>query len=127
MSKWLNNEYILYKATLEKPCKKLGYCPYGQLVEEFPLYTKQKKYAIKHNKYTKFIYGKGWEKCKKEDVGAMPNINWASERVKNPYACETFRHDCPVYYMAKMGGIELEQHKLKKQLKKARESQVTRK
>ena len=38
MSMWLNNEIIIKKNLLrEKPCKKLGYCPYGTLVEEFPL------------------------------------------------------------------------------------------
>jgi len=34
-SVWLNVKHIIYP-DLEKPCKTLGYCPYGQLVEEFP-------------------------------------------------------------------------------------------
>lgn len=41
-SKWLNTKKVIHP-DLEKPCIKLGYCPYGQLVEEFPLrdeYTK---------------------------------------------------------------------------------------
>lgn len=36
MSVWLNNEKIT-KPDAEKPCHKLGWCPYGELVEEFPL------------------------------------------------------------------------------------------
>jgi hypothetical protein len=28
---------ITDRKLLEKPCKKLGYCPYGSLVESFPL------------------------------------------------------------------------------------------
>mgnify|MGYP001572610197 CR=1 FL=1 len=32
---WLNTEKVFYP-DLEKPCTKLSYCPYGQLVEEFP-------------------------------------------------------------------------------------------
>ena len=36
MSYWLNNEKVVHP-NLEKPCIKLQYCPYGQLVEEFPL------------------------------------------------------------------------------------------
>ncbi len=36
--KWLNNETVIKEnLTKEKPCKKLGWCPYGQLVEAFPL------------------------------------------------------------------------------------------
>lgn len=36
MSKWLNNHTVVHPE-LEKPCGALRYCPYGQLVEEFPL------------------------------------------------------------------------------------------
>jgi hypothetical protein len=31
------------KIKVSKPCHKLGYCPYGVLVEEFPLKDKNKK------------------------------------------------------------------------------------
>lgn len=34
MSRWLNTEKVVAEKT-EKPCHKLGWCPYGQLVEEF--------------------------------------------------------------------------------------------
>ena len=38
MSIWLNNKVILTKNLMrKKPCHELGYCPYGCLVEEFPL------------------------------------------------------------------------------------------
>jgi hypothetical protein len=52
MSKWLNTEHVLTSSdsewqgfydALEKPCHKLEYCPYGQLVEEFPLQTVTKR------------------------------------------------------------------------------------
>ena len=36
MSVWLNNVEIT-NPNAEKPCHKLGWCPYGQLVEEFPI------------------------------------------------------------------------------------------
>lgn len=32
---WLNTTIVTHP-DIEKPCIKLGYCPYGQLVEEFP-------------------------------------------------------------------------------------------
>ena len=34
---WLNTKYAFYPK-LEKPCIKLKYCPYGELVEEFPFH-----------------------------------------------------------------------------------------
>ena len=36
MSKWLNTTVIINK-TIERPCNKCGFCPYGSLIEEFPL------------------------------------------------------------------------------------------
>ena len=53
MSKWLNTKFILkdngtwkafYKG-LKKPCLSCGCCPYGQLVEEFPVRKKANKYS----------------------------------------------------------------------------------
>ena len=41
MSEWLNNKKIILKDVV-KPCKLCGFCPYGQLVEEYPLNTKLK-------------------------------------------------------------------------------------
>ena len=38
---WLNTTRVV-EPNIAKPCKKLGYCPYGQLVEEFPLHSKSK-------------------------------------------------------------------------------------
>ena len=36
MSNWLNNKKKIWK-DIVKPCRMCGFCPYGQLVEEFPL------------------------------------------------------------------------------------------
>ena len=33
---WSNEMYVREK-DVPKPCLKLGYCPYGKLVDEFPL------------------------------------------------------------------------------------------
>lgn len=46
MSEWLNTEKIT-APNMEKPCKALGYCPYGPLVEEFRLRTKRNKFSCK--------------------------------------------------------------------------------
>lgn len=47
-TKWLNNKKTIIKETeIEKPCHKCNYCPYGQLVEEFPLTNKRTKMSCK--------------------------------------------------------------------------------
>lgn len=121
LSRWLNNKIKVFKIKqVEKPCHCCGFCPYGQLVEEFPLGIEEEKYAIKHNKYVKWSNPKGfpedgtWVSCPKTDKGASPDINWASNKVKNPYSCEVFGHECPVYYHAEGCAEETEKSKSKK-------------
>jgi len=48
MNIWLNNK-ILIKPNLkkDKPCHQCGYCPYGCLVEEFPLRKRRNKISCK--------------------------------------------------------------------------------
>jgi hypothetical protein len=36
-----------------KPCWELKYCPYGPLVEDFPLFPPDRDEAIEHNEYLK--------------------------------------------------------------------------
>lgn len=36
-----------------KPCLELKYCPYGYLVEDFPILPSTRKVAEKHNEYLK--------------------------------------------------------------------------
>ena len=45
---WINNEKII-KSNLEKvkPCHTCGYCPYGAMVEAFPLKEKRNKVSCK--------------------------------------------------------------------------------
>ena len=33
---WINNKLVIWEHAI-KPCKYCGYCPYGQMVEMFPL------------------------------------------------------------------------------------------
>jgi hypothetical protein len=45
---WLNNHTIVTNPEeTEKPCYECGYCPYGQLVEEFPLREERDKFSCK--------------------------------------------------------------------------------
>ena len=63
----------------EFPCEKLKYCPYGWLVEIFPIDGKKTTH---------------WD-------GA--EIGWlAVEPIKGTYACPVYSHDCPVFYTAEI-------------------------
>lgn len=59
-----------------KPCHRLGWCPYGSLVEYFPLHGK----AVQYN-------------GKSLDIEPLPG-----ERRKDSISCGVFGHDCPVFY-----------------------------
>ena len=58
----------------KEPCKELDYCPYGCLVEYFPLHG-SKAY---------------WND---------ENLKWI-EPDKKAASCRKFGHDCPYYYVA---------------------------
>ena len=68
---WLNNKVRIHKADeIEKPCHECGFCPYGGLVEEYPL----------HPEYDH-------EKVNLNEVNLNTGFN-----------CLVFGHDCPVFY-----------------------------
>lgn len=48
-----------------KPCWELKYCPYGPLVEQFPLCEDEIAKAEELGWYAKFVEGKGWVPCDK--------------------------------------------------------------
>jgi len=75
LSKWLNNKNRIWKPKdVEKPCQKCGLCPYGQLVEDFPLHPE--------------FEGQDLNKLAKEG------------KIDTGYNCKVFGHDCPVFYLA---------------------------
>ena len=47
MSKLNNKKVLDNNLKKTRPCHELGYCPYGQLVEEFPLEKKSGKFSCK--------------------------------------------------------------------------------
>ena len=68
---WLNNHTII-KGNLkkEKPCKKLGWCPYGQLVEAFPLKDERNEVSCKlfGHDCPMFYHAEDASEDKKEEV-----------------------------------------------------------
>jgi len=70
-----------------KPCHYTGFCPYGTLVEEFPLHQEATEYAIEHN----ILAEDGYPDLNKV-IPEHPELD--------KYSCQVFGHDCPVFYMA---------------------------
>lgn len=85
-----------------KPCWELKYCPYGPLVEDFPLLEDETKKAIELGWYSKFVEGKGWVECSKDDPEASPDLNRVAVEFGslNEQACEIFGHICPVFFVS---------------------------
>lgn len=46
VGEWLNTSDII-DDNAEKPCHRLGWCPYGKLIEEFPTSEKSTEYTCK--------------------------------------------------------------------------------
>jgi HNH endonuclease len=96
-----------------KPCWELKYCPYGPVVEHFPLLPPTRKVAQDHNEYLKNcletgVLGSGErldEKRRKSfqsrvrefDPGEYPaSIPKVFEEIR----CKIYGHLCPVYFVS---------------------------
>lgn len=96
-----------------KPCWELKYCPYGPVVEEFPILPLTKNEEINHNNYLKEciktgLLGTGKKIDPKRKKWFIEQIN--SFNVKDypdaipkeflETACRVFGHICPVFFVA---------------------------
>lgn len=84
-----------------KPCWELKYCPYGPLVEQFPLHDDENEKAVELGWYARLVKGKGWVSCRKDETGAMPDINRVFKEFGqlNKHSCDVFGHICPVFFV----------------------------
>lgn len=111
---WVNNEVIAFKNAI-KPCKFCGFCPYGQLVEDFPLPDISQSEAIKHNNYMVDALAKGvFDKpdpdypllmTRDQAIAEIENFNpedYPVNPIVDKMACKVFGHRCPVYYHAEL-------------------------
>ena len=96
-----------------KPCWELKYCPYGPVVEDFPIFPPTKDVAVEHNNYLK-------ECLKTRKLGSGEKLDAAREKMfkemiasydSNEYpesipkilleaSCKVFGHICPVFIVA---------------------------
>jgi hypothetical protein len=115
--KWINNEVPIWKNVI-KPCKLCGYCPYGQLVEEYPLPPMTRAEMVDHNEYMKKALSEGVfdEENKKDGLPLMTRADAEQEIAEfdpNDYSeekdeqmekmsCLVFGHCCPVFYQMEL-------------------------
>jgi 5-methylcytosine-specific restriction endonuclease McrA len=95
-----------------KPCWELKYCPYGPLVEEFPLLPSSLRSAEEHQLYLKRCLADGrfpdgraltakHKKRFQEDIDAFDPAEHpaAFPRAIAEASCRVFGHLCPVYFV----------------------------
>src|SRR6266705_633752 len=90
-----------------KPCWELKYCPYGPLVERFPLPRMIRSDAIEHNEYLrKHLKAggrfRGW--TKREFAAEVKNFDPRNFPEQIPeeedfMGCHIFKHYCPVFFV----------------------------
>jgi len=96
-----------------KPCWELNYCPYGPVVESFPLIPPTKKEADAHNGYLKKCVETG--KLESGEVLDARRKKWFQEEIRafdsnnfpdtipdifQEASCKVFGHICPVFFVA---------------------------
>jgi hypothetical protein len=115
--KWINNKVPLWKDVI-KPCKLCGFCPYGQLVEEYPLPPMTRAEMVDHIEYMKKALSEGVfdEENKKNGLPLMTRKDAEEEIAEfNPedypeekdedmerMSCSVFGHCCPVFYQMEL-------------------------
>jgi len=89
-----------------KPCWELKYCPYGYLVEEFPLPPPTKAEAIEHNTFlkeqlAKGAYDKERQKMFEEQVNNFNPDDYPEQLSQEELemSCSMFGHLCPVFFV----------------------------
>ncbi len=96
-----------------KPCWELKCCPYGPLVENYPLPRISKKDVIAHNEYLigivkkkKFPSGELIDrdclKGLKEEIDSFDADNYPEEenRIVEYMSCSEFGHLCPAFFVS---------------------------
>jgi hypothetical protein len=103
-----------------KPCWELKYCPYGYLVEDFPILPSTREAAEKHNAYLKKCIETGklydgrelddnrrqWFKQEVEEFNSEDYPESMPQQLIDA-SCKEWGHICPVYY-AQSGASEKE-------------------
>jgi hypothetical protein len=105
---WVNNKHVRFKNII-KPCRFCGFCPYGQLVEDFPLDPPSRASAVEHNNHLKQLFAAGKfdndldvRKNMEESINNFDKKNYPVKYTRSKMSCKVFGHYCPVYYHAEL-------------------------
>ena len=89
-----------------KPCWELKYCPYGPLVEDFPLPPQTKEEAIDNNEFLKEqlaagVYDEERRKIFEEEIRNFTPDDYPEELSQEEMerSCKVFGHLCPVFFV----------------------------
>lgn len=89
-----------------KPCWELKYCPYGPLVEQFPLPQRARSEMVEHNELLKRILAEGvGDATRKATLEQMVSTFNPNDYPEVPddrdddKACSVFGHYCPVFFV----------------------------
>ena len=106
-------EWKKYTTELCKPCWELHYCPYGPLVEEFPIMPSIKKDAKDHKEYLENclktgvmssgeIVDKEKRKLFRKMIKEYDETDFPDEipKVIKNASCNVYGHICPVFFTA---------------------------
>jgi hypothetical protein len=115
--KWINNKVPLWKDVI-KPCKLCGFCPYGQLVEEYPLPPMTRAEMVDHIEYMKKALSEGvfdeenkenglplmTRKDVEEEIAEFDPEDYPEEKdeAMERMSCSVFGHCCPVFYQMEL-------------------------
>ncbi len=99
-----------------KPCWELKYCPYGSLVEQFPLFPYERDLDGVKSNYAEMItsLANGRYKEEEEILEAIEKVlfhlpwkwEWLFEYDTSDLECNQFAHICPVFFQGSIGITE---------------------
>lgn len=89
-----------------KPCWELKYCPYGPLVDQFPLLSPTREEAIAHNEFLKSqlaknAYDREKTEIFKKEVDEFDESHYpdSHDKIELEKSCSIFGHICPVFFV----------------------------
>ena len=107
------NDWKKRVSRLCKPCWELKYCPYGPVVEDFPLVPVIKNEAVDHNNYLKECIKTGKlgsgdkldaerKKWFKREIASFNSKDYPKSipKIFLEASCKVFGHICPVFFVA---------------------------
>jgi hypothetical protein len=101
-----NKEWVKRTRHVCKPCWELRYCPYGPLVEQFPVMNVTRDEMREHHEFLKQQLAKraymGWRKKYFEDFLAHDDLRQYPKTIPEDIferSCTIFGHICPVFFV----------------------------